>query len=152
MKAEFKDITPEKAFNFVLKVKLKWSKNILDDRAPTQFMIPSMEPNFCVLLNLVCYLESADQQNLLSTNFIFTSWKGHTIATRKINKVIKTTGHQGLGQNWHSQHPKGAGTYLGLNGSSDQDVIRRGRWRDGKNSVIARYIDFTLAGPDALAA
>lgn len=89
MKAEFKDITPEKAFNFVLKVKLKWSKNILDDRAPTQFMIPSM-------LNLVCYLESVDQENLLSTNFIFTSWKGHTIATRKINKVIKTTGIKDL--------------------------------------------------------
>ena len=45
-------------FDFCLKTKLNWSKNVMDEQeAPWQTMIGSLDTNFCVLVSTALWLE-----------------------------------------------------------------------------------------------
>jgi hypothetical protein len=53
-----------------LKVKLNWSKNVLEERdAPWQTVLGSIDSVFCVLLNLALWLEVSSQ--LFPSPFVF---------------------------------------------------------------------------------
>mmetsp|Transcript_26866 Transcript_26866/g.38107 ORF Transcript_26866/g.38107 Transcript_26866/m.38107 type:complete len:262 (+) Transcript_26866:298-1083(+) len=46
------------SFNFALKAKLNWSKNVQEERdAPWQIVLGSMDPVFCVLVSLALWLK-----------------------------------------------------------------------------------------------
>ena len=46
-------------FDFALQTKVRWSKNVLDERkCPDQILLGSMDPDFCVLKAMGGYYES----------------------------------------------------------------------------------------------
>ena len=61
-------------FDFALQTKLNWSKNVNDERdCPPQIMLGSMNPLFCVLLDLAIYLEvKFSRDGSLHSKYLFT--------------------------------------------------------------------------------
>ena len=54
------DIMVNLEYPYTLKSKMRWSKNVLEEReSPDQIIHLSMEPNFCALLGLALHLEHA---------------------------------------------------------------------------------------------
>ena len=54
------DVMVNLEYPYTLKSKMRWSKNILEERkSPNQIILGSIDPNFCVSLGLVLYLEHA---------------------------------------------------------------------------------------------
>ena len=52
------DITRNIEFPFALKSKMRWSKNVLEERdAPDQIILGAMDPSFCPLLGIAMHLE-----------------------------------------------------------------------------------------------
>ena len=52
------DITPHIEFDFALKSKMCWSKNVLEEQsAPTQIILGARDSNFCTILALGIHLE-----------------------------------------------------------------------------------------------
>ena len=52
------DLTPHTEYNFALKLKTCWSKNVLDERsASDQIVFAARDPRFCTILALGIYLE-----------------------------------------------------------------------------------------------
>ena len=52
------DVTPSMGFSYVLLSRMKWSKNVLEERdTPDQVVFGSMDSNFCSILGLAIHLE-----------------------------------------------------------------------------------------------
>jgi hypothetical protein len=52
------DITPHIEFDFALKSKMCWSKNVLEEQsAPSQIILGARDPNFCTILALAVHFE-----------------------------------------------------------------------------------------------
>ena len=52
------DLTPHLKFPFVLKTKMRWSKNVLEESdAPDQVILRAMDPAFCAILAIAMHLE-----------------------------------------------------------------------------------------------
>ena len=71
---ETKNIRRHPHFDFALQTQLNWSKNVNDERdCPPQFMLGSMNPTFCVLLDLAIYLElKFSRDGSLHSKYLFT--------------------------------------------------------------------------------
>ena len=55
---QMENLTKSEDFDFTLRGKLNWSKNIHEERdAPNQILIGAMDPLYCVLLGLAVFLE-----------------------------------------------------------------------------------------------
>ena len=53
------DLTLHLEFNFALKSKMCWSKNVLDERSTTnQIILGAADPAFCTILALAIHLET----------------------------------------------------------------------------------------------
>ena len=56
--AQIANLKPHNHFDFVLKTKLNWSKNVLEERdAPWQAVVASIDSQFCVHILLTLWLE-----------------------------------------------------------------------------------------------
>ena len=152
---KFSNLTPNIEFAFSIKCKLRWSKNIREERdVPEQIVVSCNDSLMDPLLNLGVYIESYGRdENLTRDSFLFGG-ESSTYSVRRLfdealsndefNKLVK--GKLGT----HSVR-KGASTYGTRSGLSREYVIRRGRWRS-KKQVVDLYIDMNQPYPDALAA
>ena len=155
------DIHPH--FDFALKTKLEWSKNINEERdSPWQIVLGAMDNEYCVLLQLALWLEIFYIHYNYSSNspylFAFTDDcripEGGEINKRHAraifdDRIYKAEGLTGIidgdkkgGLGTHSTR-KYASSHTRKNGMSKDDKDTRGRWK-GKGRVSDVYDDIEL--------
>jgi hypothetical protein len=157
------NLTANPDFNFTLRSKLNWSKNVNEERdAPNQILIGSMNPLYCVLLGLAVFLEIFIESGggALLTPYVFGFSNDDTIpeggnkakenvqtilATEIYNRPEFNTAKGPLGT--HSIR-KLASTHARKNGCSKDEKDIRGRWKKGQR-VSDVYDDIELPFPDA---
>ena len=136
---------------FTLKSKMRWSKNVLEERkSPDQIIIGSMDPNFCVLLGLALHLEHASLTiNQNSSPLLFS------VPKRSIQDLLGEITSQEDFLIFNRNSPIGThsirklpATYARRNGCSKDDVDARGRWKSNKR-IVDTYIDCLIPFPDA---
>jgi hypothetical protein len=143
-----------------LKVKFNWSKNVLEEQdAPWQTILGSIDPVFCVLLNLAIWLELSSRR---SSPYVFNfsedllvpsgGYKVKNCAMHVLHIVLRDLeldleeGEVGT----HSIH-KCALSHVRGNGVSKDDKDTRGRWKatsrvsDRYDSVQLPYVDTKVA-------
>jgi hypothetical protein len=151
-------------FNFVLRSRLNWSKNVHEDRdAPNQILIGAMDHRYCVLLALTVHIEivlaSAGHGGL--TPYVFGFNEDITVpcggekTKDKIQKILHEEifshdkFHDGVGGLLGSHSfRKLASTHSRKNGCTKEEKELRGRWKRGKR-VADVYDDVDLPYPDA---
>ena len=149
----FDQITPSPRYDFLLQIRVGWSKNIKDaNRICTQFLMGSMDPRLCVLLNLALYLELAGSSaRYEETEYIFAlGANGHRIIREELGKLVEEDGFiaRELGPIGTHSLRKGPATYCGSLGVSRENISKRGRWKADRLMVDV-YISLTLPFPDA---
>lgn len=156
MKLERADFEENLDHKFALLIRVKWSKNIVEERqAPPQIILGSMDENMCPLLAFVVYIESFSIRNLnelRSSRQVFCRPKaGHVHARAVLKKILasnlfskKKEGDIGT----HSLR-RGPATYASKQGLSRDLINSRGRWRDGASKTVNLYIDLHLPVQDA---
>ena len=153
-------------FAYALSSQVRWSKNVLDERAcPDQILLASMDSYTCTILNLALYLE----QFLgwyPDSDFLFTEKAGDHAADNLIAQyrgrldkdvfkteafeLLATLGQAG-GVGTHSFRKLFA-TKARASGAHTQHVEIRGRWKGNGRRVVNRYIDVTQVYDDAYVA
>ena len=145
------DITANIEYSHTLKSKMRWSKNVLEEReSPDQIIMGSMDPRFCVLLGLTLHLEhSTLRQSENCSPFLFSVTKSRI---RLLFDEVTTTDDFPLSQ---ENRPIGThsicklpATYARQNGCSKDDVEARGRWKSNKR-IADTHIDCLIPYPDA---
>jgi len=144
------DLTPNLEYDFTLKSKMKWSKNILDEsRTSDQIVIGAADPTFCAILALAVHLEVGIGNGDLEKDGVLMGIS-KTIATNAFKGIIDADDFERvplaglLGS--HSTR-KFASTHARRNGCSRDDVDLRGRWK-GNKKIVDLYIDNVLPYPD----
>jgi hypothetical protein len=68
-----KEVKVHNHFDFALTVRLRWTKNCLEERdAPEQIVLGSSDPDFCVLIALAIYIQySLEFTNAAHSNYLF---------------------------------------------------------------------------------
>ena len=80
-------------FPFALCGRIRWSKNVLEEsHCPSQIILGSNDPDFCVLLNLGLYLENqvlteANDEGIINS-FLFGGSSGIN-TEKKASRVLK---------------------------------------------------------------
>jgi hypothetical protein len=165
VKAE--DFKEHHQFDFALCVRLRWTKNCMEERdAPMQIILASMDPNYCLIIALSIYLQFAYEfTNAAQSEFLFCDSGEDPIAVKKqfssllLRKVFEsvdwiehqqTAGNDRRRNNNCGTHSirKMACTVVRLAGRSQDEVDVRGRWRDTQR-VSDRYTSITLPFVDA---
>ena len=153
-------------FNFCLKTKLNWSKNVREERdAPWQIVLGSNDSSYCVLISLAVWLEvycceynySADSPYLFAFSPDCRFPQGANSGKEKLRRIfsdsvfreaglIGSLGDGGM-LGTHSNR-KYASTHTRASGVSKDDRDLRGRWK-GKGRVADKYDDVELPYVDA---
>ena len=148
------DLTPHLDFDFALKSKMCWSKNVLDERSTSdQIILGAGDPSFCTLLSLGIHLETNIANGFLGEE------AGTEAALFGINKQLASSRFKSIvdgddfekassGELGSHSTRKFAATFARRNGCSKDDVDARGRWK-GRNRIVDLYIDSTIPYPDA---
>lgn len=146
------DLTPHLDFDFALKSKMCWSKNLLDERSTSdQIVLGAGDPSYCTLLALAIHLETNTSNGLIHSSECRLFGIDKQIASKRFKAIVededfeKSGGNGELGS--HSTR-KFAATFARRNGCSRDDVDARGRWK-GQRRVVDMYIDSSLPFPDA---
>ena len=158
------NLTESDDFDFVLRSKLNWSKNVNEERdAPNQILLGAMDHHYCALLALAVHLEiflgAAGHAGL--TPYVFGFSEDITVpiggkkTTDKVQTILKDEifqheeFHDGVGGllGSHSNR-KLASTQAWKNGCSKDEKDLRGRWKRGQR-VSDVYDDIDLPFPDA---
>jgi hypothetical protein len=156
------NLTASADFDFTLRSKLNWSKNVNEERdAPNQILIGAMDPMYCVLLGLAVFLEvfiESGGGELTPYVFGFNPDErvpeGGVKAKETVQNILAgeiynrddfntTKGPLGT----HSVR-KLASTHARKNGCSKDEKDIRGRWKKGMR-VSDVYDDIELPFPDA---
>ena len=154
MKLAYENITHNVQFPFALTFKINASKNISHEGQITeQIMLGSMNPQFCVLLNLAIYIELVlDGTHDGDREYIFGSGGKNEASKRKFSKILKDLlkhpSFHRLAAGLLGTHSlrKGPATYAALVGLSREYIARRGRW-SGKKQTVDIYIAHNLPYP-----
>ena len=151
----YNDFSNHLDFPFTLRLQLRWSKNIIEERAcPHQIILGAMDPLLCVLLNLAAFIELEGFGNFPEEGdeFIFGTKAERTIRMC-LEEIITDPAFKDLVKGLLGTHSfrKGPATYASRCGVSRDIVNGRGRWRRNKKQVDV-YIDIWLPYPDALIA
>ena len=159
---EYKDVKPHDQFDFALKMKVKWGKNVKDPRAcPPQIILGCMIPQFCALLHLAVFMEESLQRGHGAAGFekafLFSDCQekneaGEPLGPSRINgkfqqactKIFKKSTEfeefaKKLGGKLGSHSiRKFAATWAKRLGKQASDVEFRGRWKgeESKNRVV----------------
>ena len=152
----FENITTHLMFPFSIRVQMRWSKNIVEEReVPEQVVLPSMEECIDPILGLAIYLETsrAAGELLCKTKHVFGGEKARHTIRRLFDTLVSHDDFQVMLTGLLGNHSvrKGAATFGMRSGLSRDHTNRRGRWRI-RRQVVDVYIDNNLPYPDALAA
>ncbi len=148
---------------FAAKARLNWSKNVNEERdAPWQILLGSMDPDFCVLLNVGLWLEVQLDTHLgamlspyvlsfSNNNEVPEGGKRANFTAMNNMKAIFThndfsANNPGGNLGTHSLR-KFASTWARRNGASKDEKDYRGRWKVTRVSDV--YDDVELPYPDA---
>jgi hypothetical protein len=156
------NLTDTPDFDFVLRSKLDWSKNVDDEReAPNQILLAAMDYRYCVQLALAVhteiFLESAGQGGLTPFVFGFSEDINRPEGGVKTKKEVQSILHNEIfcreefndrGRLGSHSNRKYASTHCRKNGCSKDEKELRGRWKKGKR-VADVYDDVDLPFPDA---
>jgi hypothetical protein len=150
---------------FALKTKVRWSKNVMDERkCPDQIFLGAMDPDFCILLALAIYLEEWLSGNGKDCEYLFinevisnptpTILKGilqnqktkYATRTKKLifnnpefQATLGASNCKDLGT--HSFR-KFAADYAEKCGMTYEEVETSGRWKKAAaQRVVGRYIN-----------
>ena len=147
------DLTPHLEFDFALKSKMCWSKNVLDKQSTSdQIILGAGDPSFCTVLSWAIHLETNIANGFLEEEGPEAKLFGinKQLASSRFKSIVDdddfekaTSGELGS----HSTR-KFAATFARRNGCSKDDVDARGRWK-GRNRIVDLYIDSTIPYPDA---
>ena len=151
----FDNITNNPSFAFALCLKLRWSKNIQEEReAPQQIILGAMDPRLCVLLTLAAYIEFCyKSRQVEGSGFVFGDIKRTQKVLRTVLQgVMSEEGiASGLGLIGTHSFRKGPATYASRCGLSREVISKRGRWKN-RARMVDVYIDMNVPLPDATAA
>jgi hypothetical protein len=141
-------------------VKLNWSKNVLEERdAPWQTILGSIDPAFCVLLNLTLWLELSSCR---TSPYIFNFSVDITVPSGGVKakngamdvlRVVLRALDLDLEEGKVGTHSirKCTSTHVRGNGVSKDDKDTRGRWKatarvsDRYDSIDLPYVDTKVA-------
>lgn len=156
------NIQEHNQFDFCLKTKLNWSKNVLEERdAPWQVMIPSMNHKRCVFLSTILWLETfiAASPTAGLTPYLFAFSDDVTVPNG--GEKSKATAQDIFGSDIFNQPEfedtgplgshsvrKYASSHARKGGSTKDEKDLRGRWKSS-NRVSDVYDDVELPFPDA---
>ena len=139
------DLTPHLEFDFALKSKMCWSKNVLDERRTTdQIVLGAADLCFCPLLSLAIHLEyNIENGTIGPKSSLFGINKA--LASDRLKKIISDDSFPRVAEGQLGSHStrKFAATLARQNGCSRDDVDARGRWKGGKR-IVDLYIDSNL--------
>ena len=162
---EMRDPRGHTVYPFALQTRVRWSKNVRDERTcPDQIILGANDPRWCVLIHLAVYLESfleihPDAYYLFTEsmnqetgpNNLKSAWSD------KLRRFIWADAEfkdleQGLsddgGVGTHSNRKLGA-TSAALYGCATLEIEIRGRWKVSKGKQVQVYIDVKRAYEDA---
>ena len=150
-------------FDFALKTKVRWSKNVMEERqCPPQILLGSMDPLFCIHLNLGLYLEETLSRNPDQV-YLFTDATGNNAAVnlkqtyrKRLERVVWSQDEftalateedeEGVGTHSYRKFPS---NYARGCGCSPDEIEIRGRWKTQGQRVVFRYIDVKQLSIDA---
>ena len=167
MHIKMENLRKSNTFSFLLQVRLNWSKNVREERdAPWQILLPAMNSQYCVYINIALWLEvfievcphaentpflfgfSADvrdPQGAITNKNIIQDILGGNVFKAANSQVGEGVGQHGpLGT--HSIR-KLASTHSRRSGATKDERDIRGRWK-GKGRVADVYDDVELPWPD----
>jgi hypothetical protein len=141
-------------YDFALKTRVRWSKNVLEERqCPPQILLGAMDPLFCLLLNFAVYLEETlsrnPQQVYLFTDSTTANGPVNLIQTyrKRLEKVIwknrefaalaTEDDEEGVGTHSYRKFPS---NYARGCGCTPDEIEIRGRWKTQGQWVVFRYI------------
>jgi hypothetical protein len=150
-------------FDFCLKAKLNWSKNVHEERdAPWQVLVGAMDVTFCVIVSLAVWLEiyiMSDPNGIL-TPYVYAFSDDNNVPSGgiKSKQTVQTVFardifprpqfvNQGGPLGSHSVRKMGS-TEARRRGATKDEKDIRGRWK-GKGRVSDVYDDIELPYPDA---
>ena len=144
------DLMSNIEFPDTIKSKMRWSKNVLEEReSPDQIIFGSMDWTYCVLVSLAIHLEHATLERDEDGSIPMFGVKKErmrdlfTEITNQESFQLVLPGPIGT----HSIRKMPA-TYARRNGCSKDDVDARGRWKSNKR-MVDTYIDCVIPYPDA---
>jgi hypothetical protein len=152
MKMKVSDISAALRYNFCLVAKMRWSKNITEERdAPDQIVLASMDAKMCPMLNLGVYMAMLGYVNDSESEFLFGNpYGGDRVVREMMNDIFESDEFVKLKEGKLGTHSirKGPATYGSRCGLPKDYITKRGRWR-GKRQMVDVYIDTNLPYPDA---
>jgi hypothetical protein len=154
--ANFKsvDITPSFEYDYILRGKMSWSKNVREERdAPAQIIFAANDPAFCAHLALAIFLEHSIMDGSLAEemsdmDLLFGISKG--AASNNFRNIVTAPDFPLANNDPIGTHSirKFAASYAINNGCNRDEVDNRGRWKRQRRTVDT-YIDVYLPFPDA---
>ena len=147
------DITRNNEFPFALKSKMRWSKNVLEERdAPDQIILGAMDPSFCPLLGIAMHIELPNRLGVIGINTedptLFKIKKERISGLFRELSKDPSFPHITDGKIGTHSIRKLPATYARRNGCSRDDVDARGRWKTHRR-MVDTYIDNCIPYPDA---
>jgi Transcriptional activator of glycolytic enzymes len=151
-------------YDFCLKTKVRWSKNVMEERqCPPQILLGAMDPMFCLLLNLAIYLEETLARNpnqlYLFTDATSDRAPKNLIQTyrKRLEKVVwkhqdfkslatEEDDKEGVGTHSYRKFPANHARGCGC---APDEIEIRGRWKTQGQRVVFRYIDVKQLTIDA---
>ena len=127
----FDNVTNNPSFPFALCLRMRWSKNITEEReSPQQIMLGAMDPRVCVLINLAAFVEYAHIVKLPEpSRFIFGTSSAAQKTIRGILKKAVDDNAFNSSQGLIGTHSfrKGPATYISRCGLAREVIAKRGR-------------------------
>ena len=150
-------------FDFCLKTRVRWSKNVMEERqCPPQILLGSMDPMFCLLLNFGVYMEEMLSRNP-EQEYLFTDSTLKNAASnlkqtyrKRLEAVVwknaefqalkSEDDEEGVGTHSYRKYPS---NYARGCGCTPDEIEIRGRWKSQGQRVVFRYIDVKQLSIDA---
>jgi hypothetical protein len=163
---EMRDPRGHTVYTFALQTRVRWSKNVRDERTcPDQIILGANDPRWCILIHLAVYLESflgmhPDAYYLFTestnqetgANNLKSAWADKLrrfIWSDDEFKEMSPELNDDGGIGTHSNR-KLAATSAALYGRTATEVEIRGRWKVSKGKQVQVYIDVKRAYEDAI--
>ena len=127
------DLTPHVEYDFAIKSKMCWSKNVLDERSTSdQIVLGAGDPSFCTILGLAIHLQTKIANgSIVDHQSPLFGINKHT-ASRHLKEIVEGEGFErngGEGALGSHSTRKFAATFARRSGCSRDDVDARGRWK-----------------------
>jgi hypothetical protein len=152
---ETRDLCGHGRYDFALSIKVKWSKNVLEERdCPDQALLGANDTDFCILLALSIYLETwmssgrgrhsqylfSDDPSELACKRTKANYmnQNRAIIARPEFQALLVRVKGSVGSHSDRKYPA---TFAKQNGRSTKEIECRGRWKTNNRKVVNRYID-----------